>query len=615
MSFMFNPNSYNDPNPVNRPALPDQVADSVVTGLEPVAARIAAEVLAKRGRAAGPFALRLDGYTTAEWAPLVDALTAALRQHGMTVQAHDVAACYRTREELDALLADNLPRDIEEDPVLLFGKLFKGGYESLFDPAKLDALKGALKTDGDLHILFGAGACSAGLRDLGGLAVFCDVTPKQAVLRIKAGRYKNLGDAQPRPFRETMRRCYYYDFELAMHLRAEIIGQELADFYLATDQPDDPTLVPRGAFHQICAALVRYPFRCRPVYLEGVWGGHYLRRIRDLPETMKNCAWIFDLIPLEVSLLVQVGQTCLEIPFFTFVNREGPTLMGDECVRVFHGYFPIRFNYDDTFHSSGNMSVQLHPDGAYAMRHFGEHGRQDESYYVVATGHGARTYLGLRDGVDAAEFLAETRRSEQAGTPVDYQRFIHAVESKPGVQVMIPAGTVHASGRNQVVLEIGSLTVGSYTFKLYDYLRADLDGRPRPIHSVHGARALKTERTAAWVQANIVQEPRPLRAGAGWAEYAIGEHDLLYFGLYRYEFEKAIEGHTDGVFHVLSLVDGEHVRVRATADPSCCFEMRYLDIVVVPACIGGYTIENLGNQPVCIHKTCLRKDFAERANR
>ncbi len=70
-----------------------------------------------------------------------------------------------------------------------------------------------------------------------------------------------------------------------------------------------------------------------------------------------------------------------------------------------------------------------------------------------------------------------------------------------------------------------------------------------------------------------------------------------------------------GVFHVLSLVDGEHVRVRATVDPSRCFEMRYLDIVVVPACIGAYTIENLGNQPVCIHKTCLRKDFAERVDR
>ncbi len=49
------------------------------------------------------------------------------------------------------------------------------------------------------------------------------------------------------------------------------------------------------------------------------------------------------------------------------------------------------------------------------------------------------------------------------------------------MQFMLPGGTIHASGRNQLILEIGSLTVGSYTFKLYDYLRADLDGTRRPI--------------------------------------------------------------------------------------------------------------------------------------
>ena len=68
-----------------------------------------------------------------------------------------------------------------------------------------------------------------------------------------------------------------------------------------------------------------------------------------------------------------------------------------------------------------------------------------------------------------------------------FEKYINAVPSIPGTQVMIPAGTVHASGRNQVILEIGSLTVGSYTYKLYDYLRADLlvEGDTLRIFSVH----------------------------------------------------------------------------------------------------------------------------------
>ena len=68
---------------------------------------------------------------------------------------------------------------------------------------------------------------------------------------------------------------------------------------------------------------------------------------------------------------------------------------------------------------------------------------------------------------------------------------------------MIPAGTIHASGRNQVILEIGSLTIGSYTYKMYDYLRLDLDGHPRPIHTYHGSNVLARERQTTWINNNV----------------------------------------------------------------------------------------------------------------
>ena len=58
------------------------------------------------------------------------------------------------------------------------------------------------------------------------------------------------------------------------------------------------------------------------------------------------------------------------------------------------------------------------------------------------------------------------------------------ISAKPGLQVMLPAGTIHSSGRNQVILEIGSLTIGSYTYKMYDYLRLDFDGKQRHDLSV-----------------------------------------------------------------------------------------------------------------------------------
>ena len=406
-----------------------------------------------------------------------------------------------------------------------------------------------------------------------------------------------------------MRRCYFVDFEVLGRLRKELLVEDKIDCYVASSNPERIVSLPRDAFNEACSKLVSSPFRCRPVYLEGVWGGTLIKRVRNLPDEMKNCAWSFELIPLEVSVLVEMGKEIVEIPFFTVVQKESESLMGSACCEKFGGYFPIRFNYDDSFHASGNMSIQAHPPREYCMEHFNEHGSQDESYYVVATGHGARTYLGFQENADADKFVEDIKESEKKHTTVDYKSYLNGFKSKPGMQFMIPGGTVHSSGRNQVVLEIGSLTIGSYTFKMYDYLRLDLDGAPRPIHSYHGEKVLKKERRGEWVKENLVQEPKLIRSGSDWAEYIVGEHDLIYFSLRRLELEKEMECDTQGVFHVLTLVDGEKVRVEAKDDPERFYEMNWLDIVVIPANLGPYVIKNLGDQPVCIHKTHLKDGF------
>ena len=142
-----------------------------------------------------------------------------------------------------------------------------------------------------------------------------------------------------------------------------------------------------------------------------------------------------------------------------------------------------------------------------------------------------------------------------------------------------------------------------------DYLRADLDGKPRPIHTWHGERTLAYERTTSWVRNNIVQQPRTVREGDGWAEKIVGEHDLLYFTLRRLEFEKRIEDDTCGKFHVLTLVDGERIRIRSVAQPERYFDAEYMDMVVVPADMGRYVIENLRTEPICVHKTMLKDGF------
>ncbi len=111
---------------------------------------------------------------------------------------------------------------------------------------------------------------------------------------------------------------------------------------------------------------------------------------------MRNCAWVFDMIPMEVSIVAKIGDNEFEAPFFTFVQTMGEKLLGKKAFEEYDGYFPIRFNYDDTYHANGNMSVQCHPDEKYVVANHDELGRQDESYYVGVTAHVVKTYLGFK---------------------------------------------------------------------------------------------------------------------------------------------------------------------------------------------------------------------------
>ena len=615
MSFMFNPHPYDDPNAINRLKVEKEVAGSIVTGTKDSAGHISELVLNKLEREPKKSVIiAFDGYVGAKFNQFVNLISQNMGLNSVAVKVIDMASCYKTSQELDALLADNLAIDKEKDPVQLFGKLFKGSYEDLLDPEKLDEIEGCLKNAKSsdkavVVIVAGCGAAISRLRAYYDTLVYLDVTPKRAILRAKAGEYANIGDKSARPVKAMLRRCYYVDFEVAGYLRWELLKKDLIDFYVASDDPEAVKMLPRGAFNRIMSGLVKQPFRCRPVYIEGVWGGHYVTRLRNLPKSMKNCAWVFDLIPLEVSVVVETEGHTIEFPYFTFVQKEGDSLMGKECVKKYGGYFPIRFNYDDTYHSSGNMSIQVHSGHDYNINNFGEYGRQDESYYIVETAHNAKTYVGFTETADPKEFIKEAKISEKQHTEIDYEKYINYVDSKPGVQVMLPAGTIHSSGRNQLILEIGSLTVGSYTYKMYDYLRADMDGKPRPIHTYHGENVLALDRTTTWVNDNIVQKPRVAVTGEGWTEYIVGEHDLLYFSLRRLEFEKEAYGDTAGKFHVLTLVDGEKVCVQSLENPDLCYYQNYLDVVVIPANVGKYVVKNLGNQPVCIHKTMLKDGF------
>ena len=618
MSFMYNPYPFHDPKPVNRPELSKKTIDSIVAGGTPNVAKKFVAGLADRIRKEG-LLVAFDGYTSAKWDLFIGLLSRECDLLGLSFEAIDAnAATLKDGKEIDALIDPLLIWDTKIDPTLLYGKVYHGGYAGLLDAARADDFRQALpakKTPGKLVAVYGYGCLYKGFRPLYDVKCWFDLTPMNTMLRIRAGEYANLGKQHTGIINRTIRRCYYCDFENAVQLRKELFATGELDWYFLDNDRAKLQMMPFSSFADICAQLVQYPFRAKPCYLEGVWGGSYMKEKRHLPEQMRNAAWVFDFIPMEVSVLVEAGAEKLDINYCSFVHKEGVNLMGERCVRKFQGYFPIRFNWDDSYHSTGNMSIQCHSGGDFNVKNYNEFGRQDESYYVVITGHEAKTYIGFRDDADIPAFFREIEAADTEHRPCDYQKYVSYEESRPGLQVMLPAGTIHSSGRNQVILEIGSLTIGSYTYKMYDYLRLDFDGKQRPIHTYLGELNVRQDRRHSVIHdpsspEYIVQEPRLDCEGEGWQEYILGENPQMYISLRRLEFEKACEQDTKGEkFHVLTLVDGDHVRIRSVEHPEHFFDLDFMEIACVPASMGRYVIENLGREPIRVHKTCLRDGY------
>ena len=618
MSFMYNPFPFHDPKPVNRPEIGKKTIDSIVSGGTPNVAKQFVKGLAAQAREEGVI-VALDGYTTAKWDLLVSLMARECDLEGLQFESIDFnAACMKTGEEIDSIIDPLLIWDKKIDPTLLYGKVYHGGYIGLMDAPKTLSFKkavSALKAPGRIVAVYGYGCLAKEIRDIYDIRGWFDLTPMNTMLRIRAGEYANLGKKHTGIINRTIRRCYYCDFENAVQLRKELFASGNLDWYFLDNDRQNLQMMPFETFADICAQLVKYPFRAKPCYLEGVWGGSYMKKLRNLPEKMRNAAWVFDFIPMEVSVLVQAGSEQLDINYCSFVHKEGVNLMGETCVKKYQGYFPIRFNWDDSYHSTGNMSIQCHSGGAFNVENYNEFGRQDESYYVVITGHEAKTFIGFRDDADIPAFFKEIEAADTQHRECDYMKYVSYEESVPGLQVMLPAGTIHSSGRNQVILEIGSLTIGSYTYKMYDYLRLDFDGKQRPIHTHLGELNVRQDRRHSVIHdpsspEYIVQQPRLAEEGEGWQEYILGENPQMYISLRRLEFEQQCQQDTKGEkFHVLTLVDGDHVRIRSVEHPERFFDLDFMEIACVPASMGKYVIENLGKEPIRVHKTCLRDGY------
>ena len=433
--------------------------------------------------------------------------------------------------------------------------------------------------------------CGASLVATPDILVYADLARWEGQLRFRRNEASNLG-VENRTLTASLqyKRAYFIDWRVCDRWKRPLIARW--DYLLDTHDPAEPKLADGAAVRRGLRHAVTRPFRVVPFFDPAPWGGQWMKEVCDLDRGAQNYGWCFDGVPEENSLLLGFGDIRVEISSLNLVFSQPRALLGEAVHARFGDEFPIRFDFLDTI-EGGNLSFQVHPLTEYIQQHFGMHYTQDESYYILDAAPGASVYLGLKEGVDESAMLRELRQAQAGVAPFPAEKYANRLPAKKHDHFLIPAGTVHCSGAGSMVLEI-SATPYIFTFKMWDWGRLGLDGKPRPIHLGHGAANIQWDVTTGWVERNLVNAVAPLGAGAGWREERTGLHRREFIETRRHWFTGEVPHDTAGGVHVLNLVEGEEAVVESPTQAFAPFVVHYAETFIVPAAVGPYTIRPHG---------------------
>lgn len=522
-----------------------------------------------------PAVVALDGPAALPWERVVGRLREALVAAGVACQAVDVRGFLAGWDEVRRRTAGS---ELSGDPV--FARLADGSLADLFDgpPRRVARL------DAEVTLVFGPGSALVAHERLW----YLDVPKRLTLQAVQRGQAGNLGQPPGQP--GTEQRHLFVDWPLLDRHRDTLVAR--VDRFVDLTDPEVPHWLDGGPLRASLKALSVAPFRTRPAFQPGSWGGQWLRRRLGVQTDAPNLAWSYELVAPEAGLLLGSSPT-VEVPFGMLLAEHAEAVMGGPLVERFGRSFPVRFDYLDTV-DGGDLSVHCHPLPEVMRTTFGWAYPQHESYYVMATRPGARIFLGLRDEVDVEQFRLDADRAEELGLAFDIEKYVQTFPAEQHRLYLIPAGTPHGSGEGNVVLEI-SATPYLYSLRFYDWLRPDLDGSLRPVHLDHAFTNVDVGRRGDAVR-RLIQQPRIDRSAPGFVEEILGAAPELFFEVRRLSFEEQATDDTAGRFHVLNLVAGQEAVVETAGGHT--HRLAYAETMVVPAAVGRYRLRRLRG-PAC----------------
>lgn len=491
----------------------------------------------------------------------------------IVIRSEDI---FYNQEKLSQMMASHLTED------RVRGVMYYGKMEDFVDQQKCIEMKKVLSSKQRI-LIYGVGAS---LISQGDLYIYCDMARWEIQCRYREGMPNFKQDNQDEDTLRKIKRGFFIEWRIADKQKMKMFDH--IDYLIDSNIKRNPKMLTGEALRSGLRQIVKRPFRLVPYFDPGVWGGQWMKEVCGLDSKQDNFAWSFDGVPEENSLYLKYNQTRIEIPAMDLVLYQPRELLGMKTYCRFGAEFPIRFDFLDTI-GGQNLSLQVHPLTEYIKSHFGMTYTQDESYYILDCQDGGGVYLGLKDNIQPHEMIDDLNKAQKGEGSFDADRYVNFFEAKKHDHYLIPAGTVHCSSSNCMVLEI-SATPYIFTFKLWDWDRLGLDGLPRPIHIEDGAKNIQWDRTTQWVKDNLVNNIQIIHDEDDYLEERTGLHELEFIETRRFTSSKKTYHHCEDGVHMLNLVEGTQAVVESPTDAFEPFIVHYAETFILPSEAKEYTI-------------------------
>ena len=223
-----------------------------------------------------------------------------------------------------------------------------------------------------------------------------------------------------------------------------------------------------------------YPFLFRPNLHTVVWGGHQLQTYKNLPATDAPIgeSWEVSAVPSSTSIISNGPLVGRSLP--SAIAESPEAILGRAVNEKYKGQLPLLVKFID---AQRDLSIQVHPNDEMAQREHGKMGKS-EMWYVIKADPGAHLYAGFKQAITPHEYKKRIEDGTITDVLADHQ-------VKAGDVFYLPAGRVHAICGGILLAEVQQSS--DVTYRIYDYNRPGLDGKPRELHTELAAQALDYE--------------------------------------------------------------------------------------------------------------------------